>query len=241
MAVSAVGPSTAQPSGGAPDRRPVVGSGAAGKQSTAPVTVTLVTGDRILVSTDTAGRTAATAMPRPDGSQPLVQTRQGGNDPYIYPKRGQALAAGKADHELFNVTGLIRQGHDDAHTKTLPLIAVYDGSVSGGLDKLGLDGKVQANLERSTKQVDAPAAWAAGYDGKGTTVAVLDTGRPARSTPTQGPEDDGQLVRRGHRPGRAAGPLGPGDPRRGAAGQPDRLRPRDVGRQRPRRAAGLLR
>ncbi|MGT2531097.1 S8 family peptidase [Streptomyces nojiriensis] len=233
LAVTAVGPSTAQPHDGAPGtgKRPLVGSEAAGKQPTAPVTVTLVTGDRILVSTDAAGRTAATAMPREDGSQPLVQTRQSGKDLYVYPEGAvKALAAGKVDHELFNVTGLVRQGYDDAHTKKLPLIAVYDGSVNvarsappaprgadrslvlgsigavalaadkdkaadfwadvtagatadgrsraagGGLKKLWLDGKVRANLERSTKQVNATAAWAAGYDGKGTKVAVLDTG-----------------------------------------------------------------
>ncbi|MCX5010998.1 S8 family serine peptidase [Streptomyces sp. NBC_00555] len=228
LAVTAVGPSAAQPSDGAPGKRPLVGSEAAGKQPTAPVTVTLVTGDRILVSTDAAGRTAATAMPRADGSQPVVQTRQSGKDLYVYPESAvKVLAAGKADHELFNVTGLIRQGYDDAHAKKLPLIAVYDGSVnvarsappaprgadrslvlgsiggvalsadkeqaaafwadvtgtdararsvSGGLKKLWLDGKVQANLERSTRQVNATAAWAAGYDGKGTKVAVLDTG-----------------------------------------------------------------
>ncbi|MEV6956328.1 S8 family serine peptidase [Streptomyces sp. NPDC051183] len=231
LAVTAIGPSAAQPRDGAPDGRPVVGSEAAGKQPSAPVTVTLVTGDRILVSTDAAGRTAATAMPREDGSQPLVQTRQSGKDLYVYPQSAaKALAAGKVDEELFNVTGLIRQGYDDAHAKKLPLIAVYDGSVNlarstppaprgaerslvlgsiggvalaadkqhaaefwaevtgaavdarsrsaapGGLKKLWLDGKVRANLERSTKQVNATAAWAAGYDGKGTKVAVLDTG-----------------------------------------------------------------
>ncbi|MFJ8017949.1 S8 family peptidase [Streptomyces sp. NPDC096339] len=233
LAVTAIGPSTAQPSDGAPGagKRPLVGSEAAGKQPTAPVTVTLVTGDRILVSTDAGGRTAATAMPREDGSQPLVQTRQSGKDLYVYPEGAvKALAAGKVDHELFNVTGLVRQGYDDAHTKKLPLIAVYDASVNvarsappaprgadrslvlgsigavalaadkgkaadfwadvtadvtadsrsraagGGLQKLWLDGKVRANLERSTKQVNATAAWAAGYDGKGTKVAVLDTG-----------------------------------------------------------------
>ncbi|MFE9933825.1 S8 family serine peptidase [Streptomyces sp. NPDC005533] len=230
LAVTAVGPSTAQPTDGAPGagQRPLVGSEAAGKQPTAPVTVTLVTGDRILVSTDAAGRTAATAMPRADGSQPLVQTKQSGKDLYVYPEGAvKALAAGRVDHELFNVTGLVRQGYDDAHTKKLPLIAVYDGSVnvarsappaprgadrslvlgsigavalaadkeraaafwadvtgtdararsvSGGLKKLWLDGRVRANLERSTKQVAATAAWAAGYDGKGAKVAVLDTG-----------------------------------------------------------------
>lgn len=133
LAVTAVGPSTAQPADGAPGagKRALVGSEEAGKQPTAPVTVTLVTGDRILVSTDTAGRTAATAMPRADGSQPLVQTRQSGKDLYVYPEGAvKALAAGKVDPELFNVTGLVRQGYDDAHTKKLPLIAVYDGSVN---------------------------------------------------------------------------------------------------------------
>ncbi|AWZ04519.1 MULTISPECIES: S8 family serine peptidase [unclassified Streptomyces] len=233
LAVTAVGPSTAQPSDGASGtaKRPLTGSGAAAQQPTAPVTVTLVTGDRVLVSTDAAGRSAATAMPRTDGSQPIVQTRQSGKDLYVYPEGAvAALAAGKVDEELFNVTGLIRQGYDDAHAKKLPLIAVYDTSaslarsappvprgaerslvldsiggvalaadkekaadfwadVTGGganaharvagaapLKKLWLDGKVQANLERSTKQVNATAAWAAGFDGTGTKVAVLDTG-----------------------------------------------------------------
>lgn len=70
-------------------------------------------------------------MPREDGSQPLVQTRQSGKDLYVYPEGAvKALAAGLVDRELFNVTGLVRQGYDDAHTKKLPLIAVYDGSVN---------------------------------------------------------------------------------------------------------------
>ncbi|QNE24620.1 S8 family serine peptidase [Streptomyces sp. INR7] len=230
LAVTAVGPSTAQPADGATGagKRPLVGSRAAGQQPTAPVTVTLVTGDRILVSTDASGRTAATAMPHADGSQPLVQTRQAGENLYVYPEAAvAAIAAGRVDHELFNVTGLVRQGYDDAHTKKLPLIAVYDGSVNvarsappaprgadrslvlgsigavalsadkeqatafwsdvtgtdatartatGGLKKLWLDGRVRGNLERSTRQVAATAAWASGYDGKGTRVAVLDTG-----------------------------------------------------------------
>ncbi|MFD9457646.1 S8 family serine peptidase [Streptomyces sp. NPDC059985] len=226
LAVTAVGPSAAQPSDGQPGPRPLVGSGAAGARPAAPLTVTLVTGDRVLVSTDATGRTAATAMPRDDGSLPVVQTRQNGKDVYVYPESAvKALSAGRVDEELFNVTGLIRQGYDDAHSKKLPLIAVYDGSVSvarntppaprgadrslvlgsigavalaadkqraaefwadvsaggasraaGGLKKLWLDGKVRANLERSTRQVNATAAWAAGLDGAGTKVAVLDTG-----------------------------------------------------------------
>ncbi|UWE11046.1 S8 family serine peptidase [Actinacidiphila bryophytorum] len=45
-----------------------------------------------------------------------------------------------------------------------------------GLAKVWLDGKVRADLQDSTAQIGAPAAWAAGEDGKGVKVAVLDTG-----------------------------------------------------------------
>ncbi|MGA5207398.1 S8 family serine peptidase [Streptomyces variegatus] len=44
------------------------------------------------------------------------------------------------------------------------------------VEKIWLDGKVEAALDRSTAQIGAPEAWAAGYDGTGVKVAVLDTG-----------------------------------------------------------------
>ncbi|MFI6338409.1 S8 family peptidase [Streptomyces sp. NPDC050535] len=44
------------------------------------------------------------------------------------------------------------------------------------VEKIWLDGKVEAALDKSTAQIGAPEAWAAGYDGKGVKVAVLDTG-----------------------------------------------------------------
>ncbi|WP_433429840.1 S8 family peptidase [Nonomuraea sp. CA-141351] len=45
-----------------------------------------------------------------------------------------------------------------------------------GVEKIWLDRKVEPALEQSVPQIGAPEAWAAGYDGTGTTVAVLDTG-----------------------------------------------------------------
>ncbi|MFF3023730.1 S8 family serine peptidase [Gottfriedia sp. NPDC057948] len=45
-----------------------------------------------------------------------------------------------------------------------------------GIEKVWLDEKVEATLSQSVPQVGAPIAWNAGYNGKGTTVAVLDTG-----------------------------------------------------------------
>ncbi|MFF1647921.1 S8 family serine peptidase [Streptomyces sp. NPDC058240] len=226
LAVTAVSPSGAAdtPPDGASGKRSVIGSGAAatgGKQ----VAVTLITGDKVLVTTDTSGRSSAAVLPREDGTQPIVQTFQMGKDLYVYPEdASRAIAEGKVDEQLFNVTGLIRQGYDDTHTDTLPLIATYRNSVNvadiapaaprgaerglslpavdgvalkagkdtaatfwqdvtntrsrsaSTLKKLWLDSKVKATLDRSTKQVHAPEAWAEGYDGKGTKVAVLDTG-----------------------------------------------------------------
>lgn len=54
-------------------------------------------------------------------------------------------------------------------------VATTAGSLPG-IEKVWLDARVEAALEDSVPQIGAPAAWAAGFDGTGTTVAVLDTG-----------------------------------------------------------------
>ena len=49
-------------------------------------------------------------------------------------------------------------------------------TLQSGLAKLWLDGRVQTSLHESVPQIGAPQAWAAGYDGTGVEVALLDTG-----------------------------------------------------------------
>lgn len=48
--------------------------------------------------------------------------------------------------------------------------------LADGITKVWLDGKVHVDLADSTAQIGAQTAWAAGYDGSGVKVAVLDTG-----------------------------------------------------------------
>ncbi|MBP2327499.1 subtilisin family serine protease [Kibdelosporangium banguiense] len=45
-----------------------------------------------------------------------------------------------------------------------------------GVARIALDFLVQASLDQSVPQIGAPQAWAAGYDGTGTKIAILDTG-----------------------------------------------------------------
>ncbi|WP_405055818.1 S8 family serine peptidase [Kribbella sp. NBC_01505] len=45
-----------------------------------------------------------------------------------------------------------------------------------GFSRIWLDGKRKVTLDQSVPQIGGPAAWQAGYTGKGVSVAVLDTG-----------------------------------------------------------------
>jgi subtilisin family serine protease len=207
-----------QPTSASPE--PVlIGGAEAVAASQAPTSVTLITGDQVLLSTTAEG--TPSAIVRSDGD---YYTRRVGDDLYVIPVKAEpALATDRLDLELFNVTGLVEQGYDDESTDSLPLIvegsvpqtrgpsavtpevelesidatavsvdkdsaaAAYQQLVgrparsAGTVEKVWLDAKVHGSdvdLDPGTgvAQTGAPEAWDLGYDGTGTTVAVLDTG-----------------------------------------------------------------
>ncbi|MER5307706.1 S8 family serine peptidase [Streptomyces sp. NPDC002773] len=49
-------------------------------------------------------------------------------------------------------------------------------AAASGIATVWLDGVRRANLDRGVPQIGADKAWASGFDGKGVTIAVLDTG-----------------------------------------------------------------
>ena len=159
--------------------------------------VTLVTGDVVHLERLPGGRQAATVEPGPGRdhvtfTQHEVDGRLSVLPADVLPQLGERL-----DPALFDVTGLVGQGY----TGQLPVIVTYAdraarkapgldlASINGratkanaavladlSVEQIRLDRRIEVDLEHSVPQIGAPTAWAAGYDGTGTTVAVLDTG-----------------------------------------------------------------
>ncbi|MEU9703835.1 S8 family serine peptidase [Streptomyces sp. NPDC047981] len=195
----------------------------------------MITGDTVAVERYPDGRQSATVRPAPGRDRDGFSTREVDGRLHVTPVDAVPfLASGQLDSALFDVTGLIEQGYDDARTAQVPLIVTYGnsvrslsaqpvpehstrkatlGSVHGaavttkkaeaarfwdavsrpvgpsaaqgtgteqrlgqGVERIWLDGRVKASLDRSTAQIGAPEVWNTGVTGKGVKVAVLDTG-----------------------------------------------------------------
>jgi subtilisin family serine protease len=111
--------------------------------------VTLISGERVAVASDSRGRVQA----RLQGATGTVQTvREPDGDVYILPTRVLGLLEGTLDRELFNVTGLVRQGFDDAHTKAIPVLLQHPAGLAAATER-----RAAGPAERHLDSIDATA------------------------------------------------------------------------------------
>ncbi|MFD8493693.1 S8 family serine peptidase [Amycolatopsis sp. NPDC059657] len=162
--------------------------------------VTLLTGDKVIVTDAPGGRHSVRIEPGPGRKNQVFFKQAKGDSLVVLPGDvAKRVKSGVLDRALFDVTGLIKQGYDDAKRNDLPVIidrAPLGASIARSLPSIGavaanlpkggvwttagqrirLDRKVKVSLDQSVPQIGAPQAWQAGYTGKGVKVAVIDTG-----------------------------------------------------------------
>ncbi|MFC8076864.1 S8 family serine peptidase [Streptomyces sp. NPDC057307] len=229
LAAGAVAPVSAAP-GDAQDR-----SAAGGAAGSGSVSVRLITGDRVTLGTDGDGGRIVSVEPGAGRRGVVFRTlEQDGRLSVLPSDAGELVSAGRLDPKLFDVTSLVAQRYDEAHTTALPLIvgggdgkagaavrrltdfadedsptrrlasidaqavrvpradlgafwkqlapagtrtgSGMNSAAVGAVPRIWLDGRVSADLDRSTAQIGAPDVWKTGLRGERVKVAVLDTG-----------------------------------------------------------------
>ena len=86
--------------------------------------VTLVTGDRIRISTQPNGTRTVVPQPGPGRATTAFSVRYRGDRIEVVPvDAGPLLRTGRLDPRLFDVAGLVAAGMDDAKTSQLPVVA----------------------------------------------------------------------------------------------------------------------
>jgi hypothetical protein len=135
-----------------------------------PATVTLITGDRVVVGSD--GQVVR--LVRGKGREKIgFSVRREAGHTYVVPQDALRLVAdGVLDRQLFDVAQLVRDGYDDTRRSTLPLIVGYrqDGArelTAGGDPFAGVAVRERRALPAvdgeafAAPKTGAPALWAA--------------------------------------------------------------------------------
>ncbi|MEU0879275.1 S8 family serine peptidase [Lentzea sp. NPDC005914] len=151
-------------------------------------TITLISGDEVVVNE--RGELAG-VQGRP--GMRFAEYVQDGHQ-YVVPADAvEAVTQDRVDKRFFDVTALHSFGYTDDKIDRIPVLdngfraaAAVPKNEAGqrwktranarAAGKLWLNGKANISLDQSVPMVGAPAAWQAGFDGTGVTVAVLDTG-----------------------------------------------------------------
>ncbi|MEW1720124.1 S8 family serine peptidase [Streptomyces sp. NPDC093109] len=109
----------------------------ASASASASATVRLITGDRVVVGTGPDGQRTASVRPGPGRADVVFRTVEEGGRLSVLPSDALGpLATGTLDRRLFDVTGLLDQGYDEARTDALPLIVT---SAAGNAPGSSLD------------------------------------------------------------------------------------------------------
>ncbi|WP_316745752.1 S8 family serine peptidase [Streptomyces sp. MK7] len=121
-------------------------------------TVQLITGDSVTVTKAPGGRQTASVTPGAGRRGIVFRTLEEDGHLTVLPSdAGPLVGAGRLDRQLFDVTALVAQGYDKAHTDTLPLIVAGPGKVAAsamrGLTALAAGGAPVRRLD----SIDAQA------------------------------------------------------------------------------------
>ncbi|MET8531141.1 S8 family serine peptidase [Streptomyces sp. NPDC005065] len=100
------------------------------KQS-APSMLTLITGDKVAVTTGADGKQAVDVVAATDASKHFQISSGQDGDLYVIPEDAlDAVSAQIVDRELFNVTQALKDGYGDAKTDAVPAIVDFRGKES---------------------------------------------------------------------------------------------------------------
>jgi len=124
LAAAAVTPSFADPA--EPPQ-----TSAATRPAAAEATVRLITGDSVTVTKGQDGHQTAAIRPAPGREGIVFHTFEQDGHLTVLPSDAASLVSGgRLDQDLFDVTSLVAQGYDTAHTDALPLIVGTSGTTA---------------------------------------------------------------------------------------------------------------
>jgi subtilisin family serine protease len=147
--------------------------------------VTLITGDRVVVTRTRDGQTkiAVTPAARGDGSVPSFLRMAWQGHYYVIPDDVATLIPEQLDRRLFDVTGLIAAGYDDARVDSVPVL-VQTREPGTSLDPaVGVDWNgLGVARGKSLKSIGSVAGKVSKAEGRGRLVEAV---REAESTTTR--------------------------------------------------------
>ncbi|MDF6045493.1 S8 family serine peptidase [Streptomyces sp. JH14] len=172
-AVAAEPPSTGPSASGAPSTR---------QEGATTSTLTLVTGDKVALTTGPDGKQSVNILSGA-GTSKTFQTASGQNgDLYVYPEDAMAaLASSTVDGELFNVSRMIRDGYGDAKTDEVPAIVDFQGKPTAAALKQKTEDLPGSDNERVMPRLGLSAVHVDKHRAKGFWQAVKPAQARSRS------------------------------------------------------------